>query len=119
MAFRSLPAYLLVSVFVSASYSSAQPPSTVGSVSISLGSFRTPSQSNIAMPDPYRNDGSLKTLKEEFDYYFKNGSSKPTLAPQRPLLSFLANRGRNNLGAFIETLIGEIPINYGAHILDS
>ena len=119
MTFRSLPACLLVTVFVSASYSPAQLPSTVGSVSISWGAFRTPSQSNIALPGPCRNDGSLKTLKEGFDFYFKGGSPKPTLSSQSPLLSFLAHRGRNNLGALMETLTREFPINCGAHILDN
>lgn len=101
MAFRGLPAYLLVSVFVSPPYSPAQPPSTVGPVSISWGTFRTPSQPNITLPCPYRNDGSLKTLKEEFDFYFKGDSPKPTLSLQSQLPNFLAHRSGNNLGTLM------------------
>ena len=97
MAFRSLPACLLVTVFVSAFYNPAPPPSAVWSVSISWGTFKMPSQHNIALPGPYMNDGSLKTLKEAVDCYVGDGRPQPTLSPESSSLSFLAYHGGDDL----------------------
>lgn len=43
------------------------------------GSFRTPTLREIARTAPYMHDGSLKTLEEVVDFYFKGGVDNPYL----------------------------------------
>ncbi len=77
------------------------------------GAFKTPTLRNIAKTGPYMHDGSLKTLKDVMDFYVGGGNSNPHLDKEIRALDFLSGPQRADLGAFLESLTGEMPPNVG------
>lgn len=75
------------------------------------GKFRTPGLRNVSQTAPYMHDGSLKTLAQVVEFYYRNA---PTAAPGgKPLdVEPLLDRSYSEMGAlvaFLESLTGRAP----------
>jgi cytochrome c peroxidase len=86
------------------------------------GAFRTPTLRNVALTAPYMHDGSMKTLEEVVDFYFKGGVHNPYISGALPghfdelaLTIPEADRpqAKADLIEFMKSLTGETPANAG------
>jgi cytochrome c peroxidase len=87
------------------------------------GAFRTPTLRNIALTAPYMHDGSMKTLEEVLDFYFKGGVHNPFISGALPghvdgePLTVPADQvpqAKRDIIEFMKALTGNIPANASA-----
>ncbi|HYP06273.1 MAG TPA: cytochrome c peroxidase [Bryobacteraceae bacterium] len=70
------------------------------------GAFKTPTLREIARTAPYMHDGSMKTLEEVIDFYYKGGLPNKNLAKTVRKLNLTADE-KKDLVAFLTALSGE------------
>jgi cytochrome c peroxidase len=73
--------------------------------------FRTPSLRNVAETGPYMHDGSMQTLDQVVEYYYR-GVSNRTVNGQKLDIAPLLGQSYSEiplLVAFLESLTGEVP----------
>jgi len=79
------------------------------------GSFKVLTLRNVALTAPYMHDGSIKTLEEVVDFYFKGGRKNPYLSgvvPHAGVPNIPADKrdqARADLVAFMKALTGDMP----------
>jgi len=79
------------------------------------GAFKVVTLRNIAQTAPYMHDGSLKTLEEVVDFYFKGGRPNPLVSGvmPHPGIHEIAHdkqaRAKADLVEFLKALTGDIP----------
>jgi cytochrome c peroxidase len=83
------------------------------------GAFKTPTLRNIALTAPYMHNGSMKTLEEVVEFYFKGGRANPFLSADvpRPGVTDIPRdqqpQAIKDLVEFMKALTGEIPPGAG------
>ena len=70
-----------------------------------LGAWRTPSLRDVALTGPYMHDGSLATLADVV-WHYSEGEGTPTLGTSELAPLALAERDRDDLLAFLQSLTG-------------
>ena len=81
------------------------------------GGFKVVTLRNVALTAPYMHDGSMKTLEEVVDFYFKGGRKNPYLSGVVPhpgvpnIPADKRDQARADLVAFMKALTGEMPSN--------
>jgi len=89
--------------------------SRVSNAAKDRGAFKVPTLRNIALTAPYMHNGSLKTLEEVIDFYFKGGRPNPLLSGVMPHAGVneipLAEQpqAKADLVEFLKSLTGELP----------
>jgi cytochrome c peroxidase len=79
------------------------------------GAFKVPTLRNIALTAPYMHNGSLKTLEEVVDFYFKGGRPNPKLSGVMPHVGMPAipqekqPQAKKDLVEFMKALTGDVP----------
>ena len=77
--------------------------------------FRVPTLRNIALTAPYMHDGSMKTLEEVVDFYFKGGRANRYLSGVMPHAGIhniphdKQVQAKADLVAFMKALTGDLP----------
>ncbi len=81
------------------------------------GGFKVVTLRNVALTAPYMHDGSMKTLEEVVDFYFKGGRKNPYLSGVVPhagvpnIPAGQRDQARADLVAFMKALTGDMPTN--------
>lgn len=82
-----------------------------------VGAFRSVTLRNIALTAPYMHDGSIKTLEETVEFYFKGGRPNPYIsncmpAPGVPdIPKEIQPQAVKDLTEFMKHLTGDMPPN--------